>query len=143
MLLGKDEDGNAGEQNIERIVVIKNITGRTLRLGVNDRREYREKKPRDTDAVEYDLLFAAEIPTAEIVSADEISGEAEREKFKRWSVAIMLAYGLMLVLFSNVAVLDFLILPMAVGIAAQAFTVSPAGYGFLHFIDRVLDFSKG
>ena len=80
MLLGKDEDGNAGEQNIERIVVIKNITGRTLRLGVNDRREYREKKPRDTDAVEYDLLFAAEIPTAEIVSADEISGEAEREK---------------------------------------------------------------
>ena len=71
------------------------------------------------------------------------SGEAEREKFKRWSVAIMLAYGLMLVLFSNVAVLDFLILPMAVGIAAQAFTVSPAGYGFLHFIDRVLDFSKG
>ena len=75
MLLGKDEDGNAGEQNIERIVVIKNITGRTLRLGVNDRREYREKKPRDTDAVEYDLLFAAEIPTAEIVSADKIDGK--------------------------------------------------------------------
>ena len=79
MLLGKDEDGNAGEQNIERIVVIKNITGRTLRLGVNDRREYREKKPRDTDAVEYDLLFAAEIPTAEIVSADKIDGKAKRK----------------------------------------------------------------
>lgn len=72
-----------------------------------------------------------------------ITGEAEREKFKKWSVAIMLAYGLMLVLFSNVAVLDSLVLPMAAGIMAQAFTVSPAGYDFLHFIDRVLDFSKG
>jgi accessory gene regulator B len=72
-----------------------------------------------------------------------ITGEAEREKFKKWSVSIMFVYGLMLVLFSNLAVLTPLILPMAVGIIAQAFTVSPAGYDFIHFIDRVLDFSKG
>jgi accessory gene regulator B len=71
-----------------------------------------------------------------------INGEAEREKFKKWSVSIMLAYGLMLVLLSNSAVLGSFVLPMAVGIMAQAFTVSPAGYDFLHFIDRVLDFSK-
>ena len=46
---------------------------------MNDRCEYREKKPRDTDAVEYDLLPAAELPPAEIVSADKINGKAERK----------------------------------------------------------------
>jgi len=72
-----------------------------------------------------------------------ITGEAEREKFKKWSLSIMVAYGLILLLLSHQQVLSTLVLPMAVGIMAQAFTVSPAGYGFIHFIDRVLDFSKG
>lgn len=71
-----------------------------------------------------------------------INNEAEREKFKKWSVAIMVAYGLILVMFSRLEVLNTLVLPMAVGIMAQAFTVSPAGYGFIHFIDRILDFSQ-
>lgn len=72
-----------------------------------------------------------------------INGEAERKKFKKLSVFIMVAYGAVLTLFTSLPVLNPLVLPMAVGIMAQAFTVSPAGYGFIHFIDRVLDFSKG
>lgn len=72
-----------------------------------------------------------------------INNEAEREKFKKWSVAIMVAYGLILIIFSRLEVLNTLVLPMAVGIMAQAFTVSPAGYGFIHFIDWILDFPKG
>ena len=71
------------------------------------------------------------------------SSEAERKKFKNWSVAIMIIYGFIIVLFSNLAVLYMFTLPIATGIIAQAFTVSPAGYGFIHFVDRVLDFSKG
>lgn len=71
-----------------------------------------------------------------------INGEAERKKFKKLSVFIMVAYGAVLTLFSSLPVLNPLVLPMAVGIMAQAFTVSPAGYGFIHFIDRILDFSK-
>ena len=72
-----------------------------------------------------------------------ISSEAERKKFKNWSVAIMIIYGFIIILFSNLAVLYMFTLPIATGIIAQAFTVSPAGYGFIHFVDRVLDFSKG
>jgi len=72
-----------------------------------------------------------------------INNEAERDKFKKWSVAIMVAYGLILIIFSRLEVLNTLVLPMAVGIMAQAFTVSPAGYVFIHFIDRILDFPKG
>lgn len=71
-----------------------------------------------------------------------INGEAERKKFKKLSVFIMVAYGAVLTLFSSLAVLNPLVLPMAAGIMAQAFTVSPAGYDFIHFIDRILDFSK-
>ena len=72
-----------------------------------------------------------------------ISSEAERKKFKNWSVAIMIIYAFIIVLFSNLSVLNMFALPIATGIIAQAFTVSPAGYGFIHFVDRVLDFSKG
>lgn len=72
-----------------------------------------------------------------------ISSEAERKKFKNWSVAIMIIYAFIIVLFSNLSVLNMFTLPIATGIIAQAFTVSPAGYGFIHFVDRVLDFSKG
>ncbi|HWQ75921.1 MAG TPA: accessory gene regulator B family protein [Syntrophomonas sp.] len=71
-----------------------------------------------------------------------INGEAERKKFKKLSVSIMVAYGAVLTLFSSLTVLNPLVLPMAAGIMAQAFTVSPAGYNFIHFIDRILDFSK-
>ena len=35
-----------------------------------------------------------------------ISSEAERKKFKNWSVAIMIIYGFIIVLFSNLAVLN-------------------------------------
>ena len=72
-----------------------------------------------------------------------ITSEAERKKYKKWSVSIMITYGFIIVLFSNLEVLNTFVLPIAVGIIAQAFTVSPAGYGFIHFIDRVLDFSNG
>jgi accessory gene regulator B len=72
-----------------------------------------------------------------------ISSEAERKKFKNWSVLIMFIYGFIIILSANISVLNFFVMPIAIGIIAQAFTVSPAGYGFIHFVDRVLDFSKG
>lgn len=70
-----------------------------------------------------------------------INSEAERRKFKSWSMSIMIAYGFILVLFANL--INPVVLPLAVGIIAQAFTVSPAGYAFIHFVDRILDFSRG
>ncbi|HHV15767.1 MAG TPA: hypothetical protein GXX58_04235 [Gelria sp.] len=36
-----------------------------------------------------------------------ISSEAERKKFKNWSVAIMIIYGFIIVLFSNLSVLNY------------------------------------
>ncbi len=72
-----------------------------------------------------------------------INSEAERKKFRKWSASIMITYGFIIVLFNNLEVLNPFVLPIAVGIIAQAFTISPAGYGFIHFIDRVLDFSNG
>ena len=72
-----------------------------------------------------------------------ISSEEERKKFKNWSIFIMFAYGIILVISAIIPGLNFLVLPMAIGTIAQAFTVSPAGYDFIHFVDRILTFSKG
>jgi len=72
-----------------------------------------------------------------------INSDEERKKFKKWSVSIMIIYGVIVVLFTYLEVLNTFVLPMAAGIIAQVFTVSPAGYGFIHFVDRALDFSRG
>ncbi len=71
-----------------------------------------------------------------------ISSEDERKKFKKWSVAIMLIFGFILLLLANLSVLNIFVIPFAIGIMAQAFTVTPYGYDFIHFVDRVLDFSR-
>ncbi len=72
-----------------------------------------------------------------------ISSEAERKKFKKWAVTVMIIYGFIMALLIYPEVLNPLVLPLATGIIAQAFTVSPAGYGFIHFVDKALDFSRG
>ncbi len=72
-----------------------------------------------------------------------IKGDAERKKFKKWSVLILVIYGFILVILTNISFLNIFVLSMATGIIAQAFTVSPLGYGFIHFVDRVLGFSRG
>lgn len=72
-----------------------------------------------------------------------INSEADRTKFKKWSVLIMIIYGFIITLFINLEVLNIFVFPIAAGIIAQALTVSPMGYSFVHFVDKVLDFSKG
>lgn len=72
-----------------------------------------------------------------------ISSEAERKKFRNWSVLIMFTYGVIIMVSAHISFLNFFVLPMVIGIVAQAFTVSPVGYGFIHFVDRILTFSKG
>ena len=64
MLLGEDKDWNAGEQHVERIVVIEDSARRALRLGVDNGGDYGEKKRQNADSVEDGLLSAAEVPAA-------------------------------------------------------------------------------
>ena len=52
----------------------------------------------------------------------------------------MITYGVIIMVSAIISGLNFFVLPIVIGIIAQAFTVSPAGYGFIHFVDRVLDF---
>lgn len=80
MLLGKDEDRHARAENVEVVVVIKGGIWRALRSGENGGSDDGEKKGGYADAVENDLFSAAEVPPAEIIPADKINGEAEREK---------------------------------------------------------------
>lgn len=70
-----------------------------------------------------------------------IRSNDERERFKKLSIMIILIYGLIMIIFSNTELLTPFVMPIATGIAAQAFTVAPTGYRFMHFVDRFLSFS--
>ncbi len=73
-----------------------------------------------------------------------INSEEERVKFRRLSILIVSIYGLvmlMLMLMHNY-LLRPLVLPILVGMVEQAFTVSPWGYRFMHFVDGGLNYKK-
>lgn len=71
-----------------------------------------------------------------------ITDEAEKERFKQLSLiiaAIYLAIALDMAIFTDTLPL---VLPIAMGMLEQAFTISPWGYHLMHVVDRMLDFSK-
>jgi len=71
-----------------------------------------------------------------------ITSEKELVKLRRLSVVITLVFGLVMIAWATTDFLRFLILPLAAGMLEQVFTITPWGYNFIHFIDRVLDFDK-
>jgi len=71
-----------------------------------------------------------------------IKSEKDRVKFRRLSLLIISAYGIGMILFMNNYLLQPLVLPILVGMLEQAFTVSPWGYRFMHFVDGVLNYRK-
>lgn len=71
-----------------------------------------------------------------------IKGEEERKKFRRLSVLIIAVYGLVMLLAVNIYLIRSIALPVLVGMVEQAFTVSPWGYRFMHFVDGALNYGK-
>lgn len=71
-----------------------------------------------------------------------ITEETEKAKFKKWSMLLAGLYFIVMMVFAGFNSLRPFVLPIAIGMLEQAFTVSPWGYSFLHFVDYVLDFSK-
>lgn len=71
-----------------------------------------------------------------------IKSEEERTKFRRISILIVSVYGFVMFLSFNNYLLHPLVLPVLVGMVEQAFTVSPWGYRFMHFVDGSLNYSK-
>lgn len=64
----------------------------------------------------------------------------ERYKYRFWSLVTVIIYAAIMLVLAIFA--HPLLLAIGVGMLAQAYTVSPAGYSFIHFIDRVLNFSE-
>lgn len=69
-----------------------------------------------------------------------INTEAERIKFKRLSLALAVIYLAVMLGTARIEIAQFVCFPIAVGMLAQVFTVTPLGYRFLHWVDRVLTF---
>lgn len=70
-----------------------------------------------------------------------INSDAERTKFKRLSLMLAIVYLVIMIGTTQTEAAQFVCLPVAVGMLAQVFTVTPLGYRFLHWIDRVLTFN--
>ncbi len=71
-----------------------------------------------------------------------ITEAAAKKRFKRWSLVIGLLYFIIMMLCAGFQSTSAFVLPLAVGMLEQTFTVSPWGYRFLHSVDIILDFSK-
>ncbi len=71
-----------------------------------------------------------------------ITDEADQTKFKMLSLLLGLLYLIIMITFVGFASLRPFVLPIAVGMMEQAFTVTPWGYSFLHYVDHILDFDK-
>jgi len=71
-----------------------------------------------------------------------ITEPADIKRFKKWSLLIGFIYLAIMMICADFDNTSAFVLPLAVGMLEQAFTVTPWGYSFMHFADRVLDFSK-
>ncbi len=71
-----------------------------------------------------------------------ITEPADKKRFKKWSLRIGFAYFVIMMSCAGFDRASAFVLPVAAGMLEQAFTVTPWGYSFMHFVDRVLDFSK-
>lgn len=72
-----------------------------------------------------------------------INNEDERRNLKRLSIIIVTLYLVIMMTLVGWLHLYSLALAIAVGMLEQVFTVTPAGYRFMHGVDRMLDFSRG
>lgn len=70
-----------------------------------------------------------------------INSEVERTKFKRLSLIIAVVYLVFMMGTAQIETAQWVCLPVAVGMLAQVFTVTPLGYHFLHWVDRALAFA--
>lgn len=71
-----------------------------------------------------------------------INTEEERKKFKKWSLMIASVYGVVMIIMMQFETANKLVLPMIIGMMEQAFTVTPWGYRFLHWVDNGLGAKK-
>lgn len=71
-----------------------------------------------------------------------INTEAERIKFKKWSLLVLFLYIVIMIILMQFETVSLLVLPMLIGMLEQAFTITPWGYRFLHGVDRVLGGSE-
>jgi len=71
-----------------------------------------------------------------------INSEEERARLRRLSIVITLSYGLVMLASAITGIFHLLILPLAAGMLEQVFTITPWGYGFIRFVDRILDFDR-
>lgn len=69
-----------------------------------------------------------------------IDDEDESRKFKRLSLLVALCYLVVMIGTAQFSAAQFVSLTVAAGMLAQVFTVTPLGYTFLHWVDRVLTF---
>lgn len=72
-----------------------------------------------------------------------ITGEKEKKKFKTLSLFIAGIYFFLMLIVANIKSMSIFVLPLALGMVEQVFTVTPWGYRFIHWVDRVLSFGKG
>jgi len=67
-----------------------------------------------------------------------INTEEERTKFKKWSLITASVYCVVMITMMQFEKSHILVLPMIIGMMEQAFTVTPWGYGFIHWVDNAL-----
>lgn len=72
-----------------------------------------------------------------------ITSAAEKKKFKCLSLIIASGYGLTMPVLANFHNLSMFVLPLALGMVEQSFTVTPRGYRFIHWVDRILSLGRG
>ncbi|HWP97756.1 MAG TPA: accessory gene regulator B family protein [Syntrophomonadaceae bacterium] len=71
-----------------------------------------------------------------------ITNTNEINKFKRLSLFVVCLYLFIMLLLARTNRLSFLVIPLALGMLEQVFTVTPGGYFFLHQIDHILAFGR-
>jgi accessory gene regulator B len=71
-----------------------------------------------------------------------INTEEERTKFKKWSLIIASGYCVAMIIMMQFEKSYIFVLPMIIGMMEQAFTITPWGYRFLHWVDNVLGAKK-
>ena len=71
-----------------------------------------------------------------------ITEAADKKRFKNWSLLLGFIYFMIMLICAGFNSASAFVLPVAVGMLEQAFTVTPWGYRFMHIVDQVLDFSK-
>lgn len=72
-----------------------------------------------------------------------ITEEADKAKFKRWSLLIVAIFFGAALSFSLLGILPNYSLPIAAGMIEQTFTITPVGYRFIRYIDYILSTISG